>query len=208
MDAKEFWIIQQLHSRISSGTFADLDVMSLLIVLRQHAMPNSSVREFGDFIAHRARDQGILKKYLRRVQLTLQGNVGPEDEPIRLPVFTVEEIQASLNGLFHKLGLAEIDSELANRITVCIITILQSVEVKTKLPIPVRGFAVGVSTSQIALLGHGTVPDGHVMSFPMLVARNSYEPVPNMPMFMCLDRIVEASCSNGHFEIHQHRRAV
>ena len=61
MDAKERWLIEQTLVTLEAGTFSERDVLALLILLRRHAQPTSVIREFGDFVAHREKDRGILK---------------------------------------------------------------------------------------------------------------------------------------------------
>lgn len=98
-----------------------------------------------------------------------------------------------------------IDEELANQITVCVISLLQSTEPLTQTPIPIRGFAVGISSEFIALLGHGGGPRGHVFEFPMLLAKNNYERIPNLLglAFIRYPHVVEASCDDGQFGLVQ-----
>jgi len=140
MDAKERWLIEQTRSTLESGSFSEHDVLGLLILLRRHAPACSAVREFGDFVAHREKDRGILHTYLCRIQTALNGTAAPHDQPLTLPIFTSSDIHASLNELLTSLGISPIDAELGNRLAVCIISLLQSVKVDTQLNTPALGF--------------------------------------------------------------------
>lgn len=203
MDAKERLLIEQLHSTILSGSFAERDILALLIVLRNHAKKDTLVREFGDFVAHRERDQGIFLRYLQSVQSALHGgSVGTGE-----PVFTVsssEDVRRSFNEVFRSLRLSELDTEQANQITVCIISLLQSVEIKAGLATSVPKLLVGITYEYIALLGQGRLPAGHVVVFPMLVAQNKYVGLPSsVTAYMILDRVIEACATNEGFRFAQ-----
>lgn len=211
MDRKEQYLVERTLDRLRRGSFSERDVIALLILLRRHAQPRSAVREFGDFIAHREKDRGVLQEFLARVQRRLAGSEPSDIDPPRLPVFTATEVEHALNDVLAALNFASIDGELANRIVVSTISILQDVQVQTDFGSAVQGFAVGISTQHIGLLGHGTLPPrGHVFSFPLLVARNNgYEfslTLPNAPVvdqFMTATGLVETCCEGGRFSIAQ-----
>ena len=137
MDAKERWLIEQLHTAILSGSFTERDVLALLITLRNHLLPlrnhreqDKLVLEFGDFVAHREKDRGILQRYLHSVQSALRGELAANGEPSSFTVLSFESVRNSFNKVFRSLELPELDAELANQITVCIISLLQSVEIR------------------------------------------------------------------------------
>jgi hypothetical protein len=204
MDPKERWLLEGMRAKLDSGSFTERDILSLLILLRRHASSEPVVKEFGDFIAHRDKDKGILKDYLSRVQKLLKGS---KEEALSLPIFTEKEIHLSFNKVLSKIGLTEINSELANQITVCIITLLQSVKVETKLENQIIGFSVAMSSHQIALCGHGTLVAGHRITFPLITAiNNGYEEslkfVPFKDLLTC-SHIVESYCIGGKFKVEQ-----
>lgn len=204
MDAKERWLIEQLHSVILSRSFTERDVLALLIILRRHAEQDNLVLEFGDFIAHREKDRGIFKEYLHRVHSALRGELATNGEPTSFTVFSFKSVQNSFNKIFRSLGLPELDTELANQITVCIISLLQSVEMKADSATSASKLLVGISCEYIALLGQGRLPAGHIMSFPILMAQNNYKELPSScTEYMILDRIVEAGSTNGNFTFAQ-----
>lgn len=207
IDPKERWLIEHALVTVQSRYFSERDVLALLILLRRHAAPDSVVREFGDFVAHREKDRGVLQKYLRRVQLELRGQQPKREGPVVLPVYTADNVHMSFNAVLTEMDFEAVNAELGNRLTVCIISLLQSVQVDTKLSAQVRGFAVGMSSTHVALLGHGVTPAGHVFQFPLVVANNrDYErslSMMHVDFLMRCDRIVEAFCSGGEFWIEQ-----
>lgn len=212
MDTKEHWLIKEILADLRACSFCERDVLSLLILLREHADGSSPVREFGDFIAHRDRDRGVLFEFLKRVQQRLLGQESAQEEPPHLPVFTIAEIASSLNSILSDHGFEILDAELTNQVIVCIITLLQGIKIQTKVdsPTSVRGFAVGVSSNELGLLGYGIDAEGNSFYFPMLIAQNNgYDyslaqpDSPVIPMLIPIENIVVASCVDGVFGIEQ-----
>jgi hypothetical protein len=209
MDANERWLIEQARATLEAGTFSERDVLGLLILLRRHARSNSAVCEFGDFVAHREKDRGILHRYLGRIQTALKGKAVPNGQFAMRPVFTSDDIRDSFNELFTSLGFSPIDSELGNRLAVCVISLLQSVKVDTQLNTPALGFVVQMSSFKIVLIGLGELPAGHIVGFPMLVAdNNGYEASlamasPPVESLHGGDFLVEAYCQDGVFTVEQ-----
>jgi hypothetical protein len=205
-DQKERWLIARARSTIASGTFTECDVLTLLILLRRHAPPKSPAREFGDFIAHREKDRGILQEYVDRAQKALRGETG---SAVSLPVFSVSEIGTSINDLLMSLDVEPFAGERVNQIVVCIITLLQTVIVRTPLGVNIGGFVVAMSSAHIILMGHGTVPAGHVFQYPLLIAENDgYEySLAKHPVAypMNADFIVHAYAESGTFRCEQTR---
>jgi hypothetical protein len=208
MDKKELWLISKLHEKIVQGTFTETDVLSLLILLREHVGKTSPIREFGDFIAHRAKDRGIIKDLTSLMKRALSGEFDHEPRTIDLPAFTLEQVCDSFNKAFKPLGLSSIDLEVANKITVFIITLLQSVKIKLNENTPIFDFKVGISSSHIALLGEVEGISGNTYRFPLIMALNQYEPIKDMPVFMTLDRIVESVCEGGTVKLQQKSQMI
>jgi hypothetical protein len=204
MDTKERFLIDQSLSKILSGSFTELDVLALLIILRNHSDQHNLVREFGDFVAHREKDRGILKNYRDTVQLAFNSNSTTINEPITIKVFTSSNIRDAFNEVLRSIGKSDLDIELANQITVCIISLLQSVQVKGKLDASIPQLKVGLTFEYIALLGQAKLPAGHIMAFPILVAQNKYKELPSsISEYMILDHTIEAYSLNGDFRFAQ-----
>jgi hypothetical protein len=197
MDAKEQFLIEQLTDTILSGTFSERDVLALLIVLRRHAKQENVIREFGDFVAHREKDRGWLQKYV----LTVKKGLESGELPINIPISN-RDIQADLNQILRSLHIPEIGEELSNQITLCIISLLQSVQIKIEnLPSDLTlKLYVGIGRSKIWLLGEAPNPRGDLFYFPILFGQNRYIPdidFEDPPIKM--QQIVEAFSVNGVF---------
>jgi hypothetical protein len=204
MDAKERFMIEQLHSTISSGSFHEQDILRLFIILRRseketlqkQGEKTSLVLEFGDFVAHREKDQGILKDIMQSVQSALDTRT----QPIFTPITNID-IQKALNKTFQSLNLPEVEEELVNQITVCIISLLQSVKIKINAQSTTLDFelSIGISKKYIYLLGGGQVPEGHTIMFPLLVARNTYLPSDFEYPPLKLNDLIVINFVNGRF---------
>src|SRR5262245_13816243 len=81
MDAKEFRLVSELHTRISRATFHERDVLALLILMRPRTDDNSPARELSDFVAHREKDRGALQG-VREAHWRLSGR-GPHHQTPR-----------------------------------------------------------------------------------------------------------------------------
>jgi hypothetical protein len=77
IDYKAGQLIHYSVSRIIAQAFDEHDILVLLILLREHALANSPVRELGDFVAHRIRNRGPFLQFLR--------NLSPEFEKPSIP---------------------------------------------------------------------------------------------------------------------------
>ena len=161
-------MLEQLHSKIFSGSFTERDVLELFIILRDHAKKDSLLAEFGHFVAHRERNQGKLKTIIENVQSNLDNQV-----QAGIPLITQTDIQDLLNEIFQTLNLPEISAEAANQITVCIISLLQAAIIKIRRASGAVDVELSVATSiqYIYLLGKAHLPAGVVM-FPLLTADN------------------------------------
>jgi hypothetical protein len=199
MDAKERWLVEQLMSVIKSGTFTERDILALLIVLRNHAKGDNVIREFGDFVAHREKDRGWLQKYVHEVKIGLANGDLPQNIPI-----ANKHVQEDLNQVLILLKLPEVNEELANQITICIISLLQSVQVKIKEQkvTTLLKLHVGVGRDKIWLIGEAPNPGGMLFFFPIMFGQNRYLPgidydYPPKKM----DQLVEAFSLNGRLRL-------
>jgi hypothetical protein len=213
MDRKESWLLAETLAALRIGSFSERDVLALLMLLRPYAAVQSPIREFADFVAHRQRDRGILRTFVDRVQRALWDPQAAESQPIAFPLYTASALQKALNDVLAVLGTEGLGAELANQVVVCIISLLQSVKVDTSLKTSLAGFAVGISSRDVVLLGHGAVKAGHVFQFPLLVAANNgYEVSIHLAQFevplMTCNSIVEASSRAGRFQIDQRPTAA
>jgi len=203
MDSKEQFLIREIHSAIVSGSFDERDILALLILLRRHYKKGTPILEFGDFVAHRDKDKGVLKEFLDRLHVVLQGKTPADGKGAVFPIYEVSEIRDSLNEAFRHLGHQIIDDKAANQITVCIISLLQSVSVDASDGEPARKLMVGITSDTVSLLGSGRTHRGHVVELPVLVAQSDFDPFPDLEGRMTLDRILSVQAINGKLVIAQ-----
>ena len=179
MDDKERYMVKQIHAILLSGSFHEQDVLRLFIILRNQSRKGSLVEEFGDFVAHRERDRGLLKASMKCAMSALVNKT-----EVDFPQIKTQEIHSALNETFKSLGLQEIDERLANQITVCLISLLQFVkfvpsekEIQSFTSEFEYKLSVCISNQHIFLYGEGKLPAGHSILIPLLVANNnSYVP--------------------------------
>lgn len=129
MDRKAKQLLNHYHQRLIQNSFDEKDIYGLLILIRGLSKSNSPVRELGDFIAHREKDRGYIKKYLLETKNKLD-NLGKINTTIVIkPVFTAKEILNDLNNIFILQKLTKINDKVANEIMLCIISLLQDVQI-------------------------------------------------------------------------------
>jgi len=212
MDSKAKWLTRQIHAQITSGNYNESDVFALIILLRELANEHKiqPIIQIADFVVHRNKDRGLYKDYRDFCQQILNGEQVTFKQE-KLSLISVQDIQSSLNKAFTILDLLPIGLELANQITVCIISLFQSVRfVPNFIPSPTKtndstnSMVIGISSDKVALFCKGVVPPrGHIIAFPILVADNNFEPLPGVDGFMLLDRITVVYCVNGILHLDQ-----
>ena len=139
MDRKSEELICNIHERILSSHFDEIDIYSLLILLREYSILNKDysitdwehgyLHEICDFVAHRNRNKGFVleeAKYIYK-QCTTTGEFHFDTESKRRVVagFSEDAIIHEINSIFEKLELCPIPKESENEIILCIISILQ-----------------------------------------------------------------------------------
>src|SRR5688572_1641693 len=108
MDVKQIQHLSMLHGRFAQGTFDELDVKLLLLMLRDEPEP---LREFGDFVAHRVRNKGPFHNRLatvRRLITAMRAGKNVEDEisPLIRDVYDTEQVCGAMNAAFAAQYLA------------------------------------------------------------------------------------------------------
>jgi hypothetical protein len=201
MDAKEEKLIKQHYDKLTSLSFDERDVYSLLILLRPHSQKDSPVFEFSNFVAHREKDRGHIRDYLNRTKFVLD-NLGKINTVLEIrPVFTEQEIKKSFNSVFAKLGLAPVSDEVISGIVLCIISLLQSVKIVTKKNVPIGELIFAYDTNEITLLGKCRVQSKADAVFPVLSTKNRYLSTSVTGTPALSTNIVEVVNNNGTFEI-------
>ena len=139
MDRKSEDLICNIHQRILHSSFDEIDIYSLLILLREYSTLNKDysitdwehgyLHEICDFVAHRNRNKGFVleeAKYIYK-HCTTTGEFHFDTESKRRVIagLSEESIIHEINSIFEKLELCPIPKESENEIILCIISILQ-----------------------------------------------------------------------------------
>jgi len=199
MDAKERLLIERIYSTILSSSYTERDILSFLIVLRNHAEKDNVIREFGDFVAHREKDRGWLQHYVHEVKMGLESGELPQKIPL-----SNRNVQEDLNQVLRSLNIPDADEELANQVTICIISLLQSVQIKIEdeKALILLKLHVGVGRDKIWLIGEAPNPRGDLFLFPVVFGQNRYlQGIDYDYPPLRMDQLVEAFSVNGKFTL-------
>jgi hypothetical protein len=201
MDAKEEKLIKQCYDNLTSLSFDERDVYSLLILLRSYSQKDSPVYEFSNFVAHREKDRGHIRDYLNRTKFVLD-KLGKIDTVLEIkPVFTEQEINKSFNSVFAKLGFSPVSDEVISGIVLCIISLLQSVKIVTKNNVTIGELVFAYDANEITLLGKCRVQSEVDVIFPVLSTKNRYLPTAIIGTPSLNTNIIEVINNNGTLEI-------
>ena len=175
MDSKERFLVDELCRRITQQIFHERDVLALLILLRGHSAADSPVRELADFIAHREKDRGALKKYVQHVVAYGQALANGTAGQLKIePVFTSAAFRDSLNAVLAGLSIPVFPNERSDDVLACTMSLLQDVRVFHEKKEIGR---LGLSRFAGDLWLHGSVimePKGVQVVFPALIVPNRY----------------------------------
>lgn len=208
MDKKEEQLIKYYHDKFKNRTFDEKDVYAFLILIRNQSKGYQCINELSDFIAHRDKDRGYIKNYLKETKSKFE-NIGKKDDVIVIEeVFSFKEIKSGVNGILKQIGFEELTNEQINDFILCIISILQQVRITHKNKV-IGHLEFAISSKKIQLLGNveviqdnGSKP--HVL-FPVLSAKNNYYPVQKIDKhdspLAFEDVIIEVININGKFHI-------
>jgi len=181
LDHKESKLIDNYLIKIEKNEFDENDIYTFLILLRRHAKKKSPVFEFANFVAHREKDRGEIHEYIRKTKHILD-NIGKINATMVIkPVYTEEEIKDGFNEVLTSLGKNTISDKGIRGILLCIIVLLQDVRLVTKKNYPIGKLVLGISQTQIVLLGEITIRQnenkGVSVIFPALEIPNTYFPI-------------------------------
>jgi len=178
MDSKEATLIKHYYDKVTSLSFDERDVYSLLILLRPYSQKDSPVYEFSNFVAHREKDRGHIYEYLLRSKSFFnQIGIKLGDTHELKSVFTEQEIHASFDSVFKDLGVPPLSDEVAQGILLCIISLLQEVKISDKTGAEIGKLLFAFDKMGIYLMGlFGVVdfpPHSH-LQVPVLIMKNRY----------------------------------
>ena len=196
MDAKELSLIAKLHGRITAGSFAEADVLSLLVLLRPLAAVGSAVFAFAHFIAHREKDRGSIRAYLHQAKRTLDRLEKKNGALDIKPVFSTDAIGASINYVLQQTGLSPFGEGQITQILVCIMSLLQDVRILDRKGRELGRLVLAHTASELQLLGKVWMQNKTYAMFPVLIVPN--HAVPGLQGDMPAPTIlVEVSVCNG-----------
>lgn len=179
MDAKQTDLLTQLHGRFEAGNFSELDVHSLLALLRDDSPGGGPVRELGDFIAHRERDRGKVHRYLTEMK-TILDRLGTQNDVLRVGVvFTDEAIAKAIDTELARHGLATLSSVRHRQVQLAILSTLQGVALVDNNGSQFGVLELSITRDLIQLLGVVTLtkPPGVRACFPTLTVPNDCFPM-------------------------------
>ena len=181
MDKKGNQLIEYYYKKFKERTFDEKDVSNFLILVRESVRGIKSIRELGDFIAHREKDKGFVQEYLQETERILN-NLGKINTVLKIQeVFSFKEIKNGFNTLFRNKGFEKLPNDTINDIVLCIISLLQDVkllEQKSKREIGNLCFAI--SSKQVFLMGNIKILNNGKyvnVQFPVLSTKNIYEKI-------------------------------
>ncbi|MEB9416022.1 hypothetical protein P4J15_23490 [Bacillus cereus] len=209
MDGKEKLLLDYYFERFQNNRFDEKDVYAFLILIRRQAKGFQSINELADFIAHRDKEKGGIKKYLEDVKYKFE-NIGKIDAVITIkPAFSFKEIKTAINKILMNNNYEKLNDETINHILLCIISILQDVRILDKGK-EIGRLRFGITKKKIMLNGeieieysNGKTTNLVKVVFVVLEANNryfkSYDLDNNTPYTP--DEIIEITNDEGSFNI-------
>lgn len=205
MDAKESHLVADLHQRITSRSFHERDILGLLILLRDHAADASPVRELGDFVAHREKDRGALKKYVQHVAAYLEAAV--KRTPAQVKIEFVHSRAAfcdSLNAVFARFSLPPLPAHLGDDVLACVMSLLQDVRLFHNRK-EIGRLGLGRFNNELWLCAAVVEPSKGVhMVFPAFGVPNRYCSAGDVQRLGAFSGLVEARCTEGRLRLYVH----
>lgn len=198
MDRKAKQLLNYYNQRLIQNNFDEKDIYGLLILIRGLSKSNSPVRELGDFIAHREKDRGYIKKYLLETKNKLD-NLGKKNTTIVIKtVFTAKEILNDLNNIFTLQKLTEINDKVANEIMLCIISLLQDVQIFNGKDV-LGKLVIAMKYDVITLLGEIRLKNkANNVVFPVLEGENTIFLMQKSKEYKFPNGIIEIINVNNH----------
>jgi len=202
MDAKEQNLVADLHKLITNHSFHERDILALLILLREHAANRTAVRELGDFIAHREKDRGALKKYVHHVTAYVEAATKNKPAQVKVePVYSSAEFRDSLNTSFAGFGLPQVSPDLTDDVLICIMSLLQDVRI-FHMGREIGHLLLARFYSELWLFAVVVEPTKKArILFPALTVPNRHCPVAGGEPFAGFSGLVEARFTEGRLRL-------
>jgi hypothetical protein len=200
MDAKEHQLVRDLARRLRNRTFHERDVLALLIVLREHTGPRSTLRELADFVAHREKDRGALQRYVKHVFDYLEALKKGTEARLRVAtVHSPQEFCDSVNAALVKFDLVPLPRDVTDDAFVCVMSLLQEVRLIHNGS-QIGGLSLGRLVNDLHLSGVVLTSEGTRVAFPALIIENKY--CPRTSEFESFKGIVEARCTGSKLHLY------
>lgn len=145
MDKKCLQLVSDIHHKIFERTFTEIDICSLLILIRECTPQNTDyaktewdfgyLHEICDFIAHRSKNKGFIFENAKLVYKhgSSTGEVHDIDTHRKILCGMFEDtVIEELNRVFDTIGLARVPKNIECEIISCIISLLQLTSFETK----------------------------------------------------------------------------
>jgi len=202
MDAKEQNLIADLHKLITNHSFHERDILALLILLRDHAADRSAVRELGDFVAHREKDRGALKKYVHHVTAFVDAAIKNRPAQMKIePVYSSAAFRDSLNTSFDRFGLPPVSPDITDDVLICIMSLLQDVRIVHKGK-EIGHLLLARCSTELWLFAGVVEPTKNVrILFPALTVPNRHCPVAGGAPLAGFSGLVEARFTEGRLQL-------
>jgi hypothetical protein len=203
MDAKETHLVADVHQLIANRSFHERDILGLLILLREHAADPSPVRELGDFVAHREKDRGALKKYVQHVAAYLEAAARKAPAQVQIKsVYSSASFRESLNAVFDRFGLPPLSVDLSDDVLTCVMSLLQDVRLLHNRK-EIGCLGLGRFYSELWLCAAVIEPTKRVsVVFPALTVPNRYCPAEMLSGSELFSGLVEARCTKGRLRLY------
>ena len=181
MDKKERQLIDYYYKKLVIKSFDEKDLYTFLKVVEPYSEENEVVHEISHFIFKREQNTGYAQAFLKECQGIIQ-EIGKTKVRKKIQyLYTFKEIRNGFNQLIQQLGYEKLSNDIMNDIQLCIISLLQHVQIispETNKKIGHLSFAA--SSKELFLMGNIQVMhQGKRMpiTFPVLAVQNVYEDV-------------------------------
>jgi hypothetical protein len=176
LDRKEVALLAELRRRIAIGTFDELDVHSLLALLREYTNKKDPLHELGDFVAHRERDRGAFHQYLSATKQAIDAS-GTRIIKIA-EIYSEREIAESLNSAFSAQNLPPLDARQNRAVQLAAMCMLEDAAMVNDQGSTFGQLRVVFTRAQVQLLGEVDVGYmGARVAFPALSIQNDFFPM-------------------------------
>jgi hypothetical protein len=209
MDAKEKILVDDLHRCVATRAFHERDILSLLILLREHAARASPVRELSDFVAHREKDRGSLKTYVHHVVKYGEALIQKTSASLKIEVVhSADDFCQSLNDVLRKFDLSSLTKDVSDDVLACIMSLLQDVRVFHNRR-EIGRLGLGRFNKELWLCAAIVMPPKNVhVVFPALIVPNRYCSSGDVEQLGVFSGLVEARCTAGKLRLYVDGRAA